>query len=617
MFDFEAGSLRLSDDSIPQAVRQVLQETRSRIAAFSLTPWEEHCTECAIPDCYRTCDLYEPRIDGKCRRFVGGIGSVCVLGHPQGYMARISFKRWAKLMAYANGRLIPTVEAERIEHLTYRVAHVIARLPGASIKVAGRNGIPSRMVRRWKQYVSLNSCTPVQAAQPDFFLAEVFNPNTQPVKLSLTMINPDRKNAVPFEELLLVQPGMNRFEIDFLRIIQRVDIQEPMHVTLNPNILEAKDEGLTLFFGLLAFVKTVEAPKTVVAELQATKVRHIKVAVWDLDNTVWKGTLIEDGIDQVILREDVVRVICELDSRGIVNSVLSKNHEEDALAALRKFGIDKYFVFPKIGWGEKGAYMKSLVKDFNVDANTFAFIDDQQFERDQVMATNAGVRVYDSGNVMVLLTLPEFNPPLSDESAHRRSFYRAEENRLRDVEGFGGEYLEFLHSCQIRAEISRPNESNFTRIQELVQRTNQLNYSGTHYDRKQIKALLECEQYESFVISCTDRYGDYGTVGFALVDRSEVCLRDAMFSCRIQFKRVEHAFLVFLMHRYKAMGANYFRARFIETKKNVLARSVFKDMLFQEQERNGATRLYRFDLRKPIPQEGIVEISFEGVPCKP
>lgn len=132
-------------------------------------------------------------------------------------------------------------------------------------------------------------------------------------------------------------------------------------------------------------------------------VKHVKIAVWDLDNTLWKGTLIEDGLQNVMLRAETVAVVRELDRRGIVNSILSKNYPDEAMEVLRHFGLEEMFVFPHIGWGEKGAYMKELVKDFNVDPTTFAFVNDQKFERDHVIAANPGVRVYDAADPGALL----------------------------------------------------------------------------------------------------------------------------------------------------------------------------------------------------------------------
>jgi len=36
---------------------------------MSFLYWGEHCVECAAPDCFRTCDQYQPRPDMRCRRF--------------------------------------------------------------------------------------------------------------------------------------------------------------------------------------------------------------------------------------------------------------------------------------------------------------------------------------------------------------------------------------------------------------------------------------------------------------------------------------------------------------------------------------------------------------------
>ena len=45
----------------------------------------------------------------------------------------------------------------------------------------------------------------------------------------------------------------------------------------------------------------------------------IKVVIWDLDDTLWKGTLAEG--DDVQLLENRVAIIKELNKRGIVNAI--------------------------------------------------------------------------------------------------------------------------------------------------------------------------------------------------------------------------------------------------------------------------------------------------------
>ena len=61
--------------------------------------------------------------------------------------------------------------------------------------------------------------------------------------------------------------------------------------------------------------------------------QKIKCVVWDLDHTIWDGILIED--DHVQLKENVVAVIKELDRRGVLQSISSKNDYDLAKEKLR------------------------------------------------------------------------------------------------------------------------------------------------------------------------------------------------------------------------------------------------------------------------------------------
>ena len=47
----------------------------------------------------------------------------------------------------------------------------------------------------------------------------------------------------------------------------------------------------------------------------------VKCLIWDLDNTLWQGTLLEDP--QVLLPDSVRDVVMALDSRGILQSIAS------------------------------------------------------------------------------------------------------------------------------------------------------------------------------------------------------------------------------------------------------------------------------------------------------
>jgi predicted enzyme involved in methoxymalonyl-ACP biosynthesis len=59
--------------------------------------------------------------------------------------------------------------------------------------------------------------------------------------------------------------------------------------------------------------------------------RKIKCVVWDLDNTLWKGTLVEG--DEVALNPGIEELLKYFDERGILLSVVSKNDFDPAVIA--------------------------------------------------------------------------------------------------------------------------------------------------------------------------------------------------------------------------------------------------------------------------------------------
>jgi FkbH-like protein len=287
-----------------------------------------------------------------------------------------------------------------------------------------------------------------------------------------------------------------------------------------------------------------------------------------------------------------------------VNSVVSKNNEAEAMEQLRAFGLADYVVFPKINWGPKSASVGQLIEDFNVGADTIAFIDDSEFERAQVAASHPQVRVYLHTDFADLLARPEFNPPISPESSKRRQFYRNQGERRAAEETFSGEYEEFLRQCAIALHIDASPIADVSRVHELVQRTNQMNMSGSRYSRDELKALLDRPEIDHFCLSATDRFGDYGMIGFCLVDTRTPRVVDLMFSCRIQAKRVEHAFLEHLMSHYAAKGRDTLQVRYVRSARNQQVGSVFRDLAFGEVETHGNETIYVMGLgNRPTPSD--------------
>jgi FkbH-like protein len=187
--------------------------------------------------------------------------------------------------------------------------------------------------------------------------------------------------------------------------------------------------------------------------------------------------------------------------------------------------------------------------------------------------------------------------------------YQQEAVRESIAENFGNDYMTFLRECRIEMQIEPLSQANLERVHELTQRTNQMNFSGSRYDRGLLKEIAETPYLDTYVISCRDRFGSYGIVGFSVIDSREPRMTDLAFSCRIQSKRVEHAFLAHLLKKYTSESGREFRANYRKTPRNAPSGQVFADLgMAQTSERGGVTELV-FRHGQVLTDDGIIGIA--------
>ncbi len=260
----------------------------------------------------------------------------------------------------------------------------------------------------------------------------------------------------------------------------------------------------------------------------------VKCLVWDLDNTLWRGTLLEDG--EVHLDDSIRQVIRTLDSRGILQSVASRNNHDEAWARLDKLGVAEYFVLPQIGWGRKSDAVAHIADTLKFAQHTVAFIDDQPTERAEVTYHLPRVRCYPAEQALELPELPEFSPPVvTVDARRRRQMYQAGELREAERVSFAGPDEEFLRSLELQMHIDRATGEDISRLEELTLRTSQMNATGVHYSEQTLRALTVDPDHDVLVISMTDRFGTHGAVGVLLLARQPRYWRLKLLatSCRV------------------------------------------------------------------------------------
>lgn len=597
MYETEANNRVESLDQIPFEVISALGELGGRISARTVLPWGEHCTECVWPSCYSTCELYSPREDRRCRRFVDGMVRVDCPYAINSYLLKIRFKQWGKLWTPGNIHLSPIETAQRIERRDYRIGTTIIHTPlPATVKrlvTSKRYGFKKKMAQRLTVTEEVPSC----------FLLECYNPENHVIRLSLTIRSVDEKCKIPFQELIELTPGFHRNRFSYSRISKVIDLRYPFHVELIPNDVP---DGTTLYFGMMDFVQ--ETPALV------EKTGKIKCVVWDLDNTLWDGVLVEDGPANLRLKPGIAEIVQELDRHGILHSIASKNNPEEALQTLKQFQLIDYFLCPQISWQPKSQGIQEIARQLNIGSNTLLFVDDSDFELEQVKAVCPDVQLLKAEHYSTLLQIPECQLPVTEESVHRRQMYRLEEKRNVIAESFGQDYLAFLRHCDIQLSIRPLTEDNLERVHELTQRTNQMNFSGNRYDRDRLRKVMCALDLDTYVLDCQDRFGSYGVIGFGIVDRREPRMTDLMFSCRIQSKRLEHAFVSWVIRRYIAQSTKGFYANYRKTPRNAPSGRVFGDLGMEEEAVNDGVSSYLFRNDQPILDDGIIHITFAGEP---
>ena len=94
-----------------------------------------------------------------------------------------------------------------------------------------------------------------------------------------------------------------------------------------------------------------------------TEQKEIKCVVWDLDNTVWEGILLEG--DNIELKPGIADVIKTVDQRGILHSIASRGDHNDAMKKLHEFQLDDYFLYPQISWNAKSHSIANIQKNLN------------------------------------------------------------------------------------------------------------------------------------------------------------------------------------------------------------------------------------------------------------
>lgn len=251
----------------------------------------------------------------------------------------------------------------------------------------------------------------------------------------------------------------------------------------------------------------------------------VKLVIWDMDDTFWNGTISEGSISIPPEHIEIVRCLC---NRGIMNSICSKNDYGIVEEELKKAGIFDYFIFPHINWMPKGEQISEIISECQLRADNVLYIDDNPHNLQEALHVCPKLQIETPEIIEKLLSI-SFLQGKIDSELTRLSQYKALEKKTLEKKKYSNNY-EFLYESDIRVSIHRDCEKQIDRISELINRTNQLNFTKVRIDRKEVETLLHDSDRTNCYITAQDKFGEYGIVGFASVKNGEA--NHFLFSCR-------------------------------------------------------------------------------------
>lgn len=331
--------------------------------------------------------------------------------------------------------------------------------------------------------------------------------------------------------------------------------------------------------------------------------KKIKCVIFDLDGTLWNGTLVENW--NVELKKGVREMLEELDRRGILMSIASKNDSEYAEKKLSELGILDYFLVPQISWNPKSESVAEISRLLNLSTKEFAFVDDTRHERDEVAFSHPDVMILEASKIPHLLQLEEFCPRfITEDSRLRRKLYQNDLCRQKDESEFHGTSEEFLKTLNMKLTVSRVKKGDLERVEELTRRTHQLNSTGRTFSFEELEALIDDERYIFLIASLENRYGDCGKIGLALLEKGNgtLTVKLLIMSCRVMTLGVGSALLVFLSHIAEREKKKLL-ADFIFTERNRIMYITYKMLGFLDESDEDAEEIILFydGERREIP----------------
>ena len=326
-----------------------------------------------------------------------------------------------------------------------------------------------------------------------------------------------------------------------------------------------------------------------------------KVLILDCDNTLWGGVVGEDGplginigTDGIgTIYKDFQKSVLRLKNEGIILCICSKNNPDDIAEVFKKntnllLRMDD-FTSVKANWKNKTENILEISKELDLSLDSFVFFDDNPIEREQIKKNLKDVIVIDPNKDISywpeqLFECFEFIKfKLTKEDFNKTKLYRSRVKFINERKKNNNEIL-FLKNINLKAKIISLNKNNEQRCLQIINKTNQFNLTTKRYNLTQIREFEKNKKNKIFMIELSDKYGNHGLVSLIMCRREKnfIYIDNFAMSCRVLGRHLETWILEELIKYAKKIKVNFLLGEYIQTKKNILVKDLYKNLGFKE-----------------------------------
>lgn len=322
-----------------------------------------------------------------------------------------------------------------------------------------------------------------------------------------------------------------------------------------------------------------------------------KVILIDCDNTLWKGIIGEDGIDNIycdktykgIVFYKFQQFLLKKKEEGFLLALVSKNNEIDVKNAFEKKNMPlKWddFIIKKINWNEKYKSIMEISSELNMFPDSFIFIDDNQFEIDSVKNfTGINNVVLFKDDIDFLFSVFDFyffkKKRILQSDLEKTAQYITEDLRTKAKNKFAN-FEDFLLFLDIKIDIRKNDFTDFERLSQLTEKTNQFNFNKNFFSVTDLHNWIEKGNI-IFSFKVSDIYGDYGTIGLMLIEieSKRFNIYNYIISCRALGKNIEHKIFTNIINIMNKDNLSLNKILFKETQKNLPAKLFIEEVQYE------------------------------------